>query len=75
MPTYEVVGLRELYLDTPQSWKVALWCASRWARVMVSLRAFVDFGPRILPIFRALWDTGPFFVVMFFTLMASFHSY
>merc|ERR1719321_1997418 len=42
---------------------------------MVSLRPFVDFGPRILPIFRARWDTIPFIVVMFFSLGASIHSF
>ena len=42
---------------------------------MYALRATERFGPRILPIIRALKDTLPFLLVVSFTIAAFTHAY
>jgi hypothetical protein len=74
----EVAGLLALirWEDRPeQRAVVASWAALKWCQVMYALRGFDLFGPRILPISRALLDTGSFFVVMAFNLLAFSHAY
>ena len=77
----EVGGLWALYTwkeeeDSPWQYElVAAWCLVKWFQAMYALRGFDLFGPRILPILRALKDTAAFGVVMIFNLLGFTHAY
>jgi len=53
----------------------ALMCAQSWLRLLYSLRSLRAVGPRLLPIFRAVRDTGVFCLVMLCSLAAATHAY
>ena len=78
----EVGGLWALYTwveeEVHRAWQyelVAAWCLVKWFQAMYALRGFDLFGPRILPILRAVKDTAAFLVVMLFNLFGFTHAY
>ena len=78
----EVGGLWALYTwveeEVHSAWQyelVAAWCLVKWFQAMYALRGFDLFGPRILPILRAVKDTAAFMVVMLFNLFGFTHAY
>ena len=60
----EIYGIHQLRSGKARGGWIAIWCSFRWLRLMYSFRAFSAFGPRILPIFSAVRDTRPFFLVL-----------
>jgi hypothetical protein len=51
------------------------WFAQLWFRLLNSMHVLEAVGPRFLPIFRTIKDTGGFFFVVLFTFAGSVHGY
>eukprot|EP00928_Gymnodinium_smaydae_P000085 TRINITY_DN10037_c0_g1_i2.p1 TRINITY_DN10037_c0_g1~~TRINITY_DN10037_c0_g1_i2.p1 ORF type:complete len:758 (-),score=149.60 TRINITY_DN10037_c0_g1_i2:476-2641(-) len=54
---------------------VAFAAVQAWLRLLYGLRGFRTIGTRMLPIFRAVWTTKVFFLVVGLSLAAAVHGY
>jgi len=54
---------------------LAFWFGMLWLRLLFSFRTVSSVGPRFLPIFFAIRETMPFFLVVAFCLSGAVHAY
>jgi hypothetical protein len=54
---------------------LALLILVMWAGLVYRISVFHLFGPRVLPILRAVLDTMPFFVILMLAMLGFTHSY
>jgi hypothetical protein len=54
---------------------IALLILVMWAGLVYRISVFHLFGPRVLPILRAVLDTMPFFVILMLAMIGFTHSY
>jgi len=73
-----ILGLESLLnyeASVSQKLFVGFLCGGSWLKLLFLLRGLYWFGPRLIPIFRALGDTLPFAFMVVLCVVASAHSY
>jgi hypothetical protein len=74
MRSVECSSMQRFEYSLTQRWWLGTWFALMWLRILYGLRVTNPAGPQFLPVFRAIWQTVPFFCLVTFMIAAATHA-